>query len=439
MNRLLLHLCGTLAFCLAFACGGLQARTLTGPEVVQQLNQAYASTPERCVGNRPAYYCSGVMSKPILSDDPQPFWRHGPDAIGHGAERFDFLRRDVLPGSTVGEHGYLFSNRFTAIGQGKDYLVVGDDGMNRPPELRVRNWEEAAPLQLPLIALFHRRTAAGLAAALRDQRSYFEATGQWLPIVRWSPDDESGPLFGFDEREQSYSGYQVAERLNQRYADTTTTCRDGRSAIYCRGVLVRGIDYSEDFHSWDPSPGSVIRDGISFSYVGADIGVDELYQNQGLIFHELGRPSAFAVKFRCAYPHNAQTSLTDYSCRATCASENITSVAAWRASRYPANPSESCAFGDTPQEIQLNADVRHGYSWTPTRNELVFAAWPPGIPSELPIEAFYWVVGTSGLTGARFVQHDYLTVTGRFMPVVRVELTATAGSKFVYDPADQNY
>lgn len=435
MSNLLLQGCGRLALCLAFALGPLQAHALNGPEVAQRLNQAHISTPERCVGNRAAYHCSGVMAKQVLPGDPQPFWSHGPDAIARGAERFDYLRSDVAAGPLVQDSGYILADRFTAIGQNKDYQLQGDDGMNRPPELLVVNWGAAAPALLPVQALYY-RSLAGLKLALRDQLDWFEATGEWLPVLRFDPGASPGQQFGFNQRDQLYGGYQVAERINRRFADTADTCPDGRSALYCNGVIIRGTGYGTGFHSWNPSPNSVSRDGVSFSYVRSDVGTVGVVGNEGLIFHELGRPAAHSVRFRCAYPANAGTSSIPNSCRASCKSENITTVAAWRA-KYNASPGASCTFLDTPAEFQLNTDVRVGQGWANGHNELIIGAWPQDIPTQLPIEAVFWE--GPGLTGARYIQNDFLQETGRFMPIVRVDLGAPAGAKFVYVPADQSY
>ncbi|MFD2644638.1 hypothetical protein [Pseudomonas japonica] len=435
MSKFLLHLCGTLSLCLLLGLGGLQAHALSGPEVAQRLNQAYVSTPDRCVNNRAAYYCSGVMFKQTLATDPVPFWSHGPDAIGRGAERFDFLRSDITPGPLAQDSGYIFADRFTAIGQDKDYQLQGDDGMNRPPELLVLNWAALPPTLLPVQALYY-RSMAGLKLALRNQLDWFEATGDWLPVLRFDAAGSPGQQFGFELRDQLYYGYQVADRINRRFADTASTCPGGRSALYCNGVIIRGTGFGAAFHSWNPSPNSVSRDGVSFTLVRSDVGTTGVVGTEGLIFHELGRPAAHSVRFRCAYPANAGTSTIPNSCRASCKSENITTVAAWRA-KYNSGPGGSCTFLDTPAEIQLNTDVRVGQSWANGHNELIIGAWPQDIPSQLPIEAFFWE-GGSGLNGARYIQNDFLQETVRFMPIVRVDLSA-AGAKFVYVPADQSY
>ncbi|WP_110972480.1 hypothetical protein [Pseudomonas huaxiensis] len=399
------------------------------------------------------------MAKQVLPSDPQPFWTHGPDAVARGAERFDYLRRDIpIPGLVQG-NGYLFADRFTAISQEKDYQLIGNDGMDRPAELLVRNWAATAPAQLPILALYHRRTAEGLRAALRDQNTYFKATGNWLPVLRMATAADQGQSFGFDASEQLYSGYQVADRLNRRYADAASTCYDGRSAIHCNGVFIRGTGAGPTFHAWNPSPNSVGRDGVSFAWVRADNGV-QVVASPGLIFHELDKPSTHSVRFRCAYPANAGTSVIPNSCRASCTSQNISTVASWQAI-YSSNPGASCTFGDTPAEIQLNTDVRKGQAWAAGHTELIIGAWPQNIPNELPIEAFFYVqstsllsegrhpmegssdgftyVGSAGLTGAQYIQNDYFKVTGRFMPIVRVDLTAPLGSRFLYYPQDQGF
>ena len=437
MPGFMLQLCGALSLCLSLGLGALPAQAISGPETAQRFNQAYVSTPEHCVDHYPAYYCSGVMVKQVLASDPSPFWSHGPDAVARGAERFDYLRLDVATAPLLQASGYLFSDRFTASGLGKDYQLVGDDGMNRPPELLVRNWGAVAPEQLPVEAIYHRRTPEGLRAALSDQYAWFKATGNWLPVLRLDVADSNAQPLGFDGREQLYSGYQIADRINRRYADTKSTCLDNKSALHCNGVFIRGTGYGANFHSWNPSPNSVGRDGVSFAWVRADNGVRNV-GSPGLIFHELGKKSDHQVRFRCAYPANAGTSQISNSCRGACTAQNITTVAGWRAS-YGGAPGASCTFGDTPAEIQLNTDVRVGQSWATGHTELIIGAWDQNIPTELPIEAFFYVPAANSLPGARYIQNDYFKVTGRFMPILRVDLNAPMGSKFMFIPEDQSF
>ncbi|WP_288376878.1 hypothetical protein [uncultured Pseudomonas sp.] len=416
------------------------AWALTGPELAVALNQSYQSGALRCAGNRPAYFCSGVLVRQQPANAPLPFWTHGPEAIGQGAERFSWLRHDVGGMSVSEPSGYIFSNRFEAMAQGKDYSVQGDDGGTRPGELRVVNWDTSLPERLAVVAVYYNRgDINGLLAAQRDQRAYHEAVGVWLPVLRLDPALPQSAVFGFDSREQLYRGYQVADRLNLRYADTAASCYDASPSYNCNGVLIRATGASAGFRSWNPTQNSISRDGVSFTYLRADTGVQRLASNEpGLIFDRLDQPVTHPVRLRCAYPANAGTSGIPNSCRASCLSQGITTVAAWRA-RYAGSAANSCAFSMEPTpnaaQFQLNIDVRASAG---AHNEIIIGAWPQNIPRELPIEAIYYPSGSASLAGAKLIQRDYFQDTGVFMPVVRVNLASGNGQVFTFVAQDQN-
>ncbi|HGM5554846.1 TPA: hypothetical protein ACKP2V_005171, partial [Pseudomonas putida] len=46
----------------------------TGPEVARLLNTRYQNTTAECVGNHPAYFCSGVLVRG--SPEAGEFWQH---------------------------------------------------------------------------------------------------------------------------------------------------------------------------------------------------------------------------------------------------------------------------------------------------------------------------------------------------------------------------
>lgn len=418
----------------------LPASALNGPEAARLLNQAYQATPDRCLDEFPAYYCSGVMVKQVRPEDPEPFWTHSPEAVARGAELFDYLRRDIVGTPLAQPSGYLFSDRLTAIGQEKDYELVGDDGMHRPPQLLVRNWDGVAPERLPVLGVFHVAGQPGsLEAALRDQLAYFQATGQWLPVLRLQPDDSQGQLFGFDPREQLYGGYQVADRLNRRYADTAPACADGSGSYNCNGVLIRGTVPGPE-HSWNPKPNAIADKGVSFSYVRADVGSQIIFYAQGFIFRELQFPVSNPVTLRCAYPGDAGTGPPD-RCRPDCCLKGIKTLADYRA-HYGNNYAWDCSLGPDAQAFHLNTEVRIGQAWAPTKwNEIIIAPWPLDIPLQLPLEAFFynWAQTPAGLPGAQYIQRDYYQETGKFMPVVKIDLTAPPGAVFTYDPLEQGF
>ncbi|MCU1775137.1 hypothetical protein NTD85_26320, partial [Pseudomonas sp. 13B_3.2_Bac1] len=55
----------------------------TGPEVAKLLNTRYQNTTAECVGEHPAYFCSGVLLRG--SAEAGEFWTHNATATQLGA------------------------------------------------------------------------------------------------------------------------------------------------------------------------------------------------------------------------------------------------------------------------------------------------------------------------------------------------------------------
>lgn len=145
----------------------------------------------------------------------------------------------------------------------------------------VRNWAEDEPAKLAIQALYYdKRIPHTLLVAQRGQLAYFHATGVWLPLVRVAPKGSTWE-FGFSQQEQLYNGYEVATRLNVRYAATAMTCPDGRAGYYCNGVLLRTMGLGA-FHVWNPSPNSERIEGVSFSYARRDMQARSLVYPRGV-------------------------------------------------------------------------------------------------------------------------------------------------------------
>jgi len=418
-------------FLILFTIHGAWA--VTGPEVAQLLNARYRLTPSACVGATAVHFCSGVLVRRSQNAPTVGFWKLSADAVASGVERFEYWRLDRAPAVADRPNGFVFTDVFTAIGLGKqlDVLPAASDS-----EALVKNWDDTAPTRIPLQALFYDLGAAGaLRGAQRDQLAYFQATGDWLPVLRLQRDEAQQRLFGFNQSDQLYVGYQVAARLNARYADTSPTCRDGRAAFYCNGVLIRMTDQSTAFHSWNPSPASVRGNGVSFSYLRVDSKVNSLFKVQGFVVREQSAPVGNPMSLRCAFPFDAYTGGNTDSCRdrtALCSELGVVTLAAWL-SRYSGNPHSTCGFNVDPQQFQLSVEVR---THRPDQyyNELIMAVWPQNNPSQLPIESFIY---TSGLAGAQYDQKDYFQVTGRYIPIIRVTLNAAPGQVFVFNPQEQ--
>ncbi|MCD9115835.1 hypothetical protein [Pseudomonas bijieensis] len=320
---------------------------------------------------------------------------------------------------------------------------LGGSWVAQPNQVQVRNWDPQAPAQVPVQALFYDiHGEKGLRVAQSDQKDYYAATGQWLPILRLDLTQPDGLVFGFDLQEQLYVGYQVAERLNKRYFDTAVTCPDGRASFYCNGVILRGTEATTQFHSWNPSPRSNNINGVSASYVRADALMMLPAWPQGLLFKALAAPTIQALTPRCLYPFDGFTGALTEACtgRMLCTALGVYSVADWLY-WYSTTPYNSCSFDTSAQMGQVVMDIRRTlphpeYSW----NELVLAPWEQDIPEKLPVDALFY--GTAynagdGRGGARYIQDDYYRQTGRFWPIVHLRLNATDGQIFSFMPDDQ--
>ncbi len=322
--------------------------------------------------------------------------------------------------------------------------LMGAAWSSQPNQLMIRNWDADRPAQLPLQGLFYDVTqTSALLGAQKDQRDYFNATGDWLPILRMDLHQGPDKVFGFNQQDQLYIGYQVASKLNARYADTDVSCRGNTAAFYCNGVLIRATDVSTAFHSWNPSPQSVNGNGVSFTYVRADTRITKVYKPQGFIIRESAAPTGKPLTVRCLYPFDAGTAGSADICRThggLCSELGITTKEAWVA-RYRTTPTRSCAFDTDVDHFQLATTVRPDATDPLGWNELITAAWTEERPEQLPLEAI--TINTpvhqtgDGVAGARYIQRDYFQVTGRFVPIVRVRLNATTEPIFSYDPQDQ--
>jgi hypothetical protein len=322
---------------------------------------------------------------------------------------------------------------------------IDDSWSIRPTQVQVRNWDANAPRQLPILGLFYDVTQKGaLLAAQKDQHDFFKATGDWLPILRMNLNHPDG-VFGFNQQDQLYIGYQVAAQLNARYMNTSPTCQGGKTAFYCNGVLLRGTQASSAFHMWNPSPGSVANNGVSFTYLRKDAGLSKPVYQQGFIIRESFAPASIPLTVRCAYPFDGATSVaTQDTCRLRsqmCDELGITSVQAW-VNRYAANPRSSCAFNIDPAQFQLNIDVRPSVPSGDGWNEVMIQTWPQNIPLQIPLQVFYYSLkghySSNGFLQAQFGQRDYFQTTERFLPVVKLDLEASNGQVFSYNPDDQN-
>jgi hypothetical protein len=181
----------------------------------------------------------------------------------------------------------------------------------KPMEVLVETWDESKPEKLPIEALFYEASApTKLADAQKFQRDYYLATSLYVPIVKLNLTAPDRNVFSFSTLDQVY-GQVVAEQLNARFSNVSNDC-SGNAAYFCNGIMIRTTKATPKYHAWDPSSGSILRDGVSFSFLRKDVKMKNLYnsEKQGFIFKATNfaiKSSAEPITVRCAFPADGAT------------------------------------------------------------------------------------------------------------------------------------
>ncbi len=431
------------------ALGLAPAWASTGADVATLINQRYQSDPDSCYVSQPAYACSGVMMR-FVPDGSASFWQLDAGETSSGTAMLNFVRRDQALPKDRGTTGFVLATLPDALANDRDYALrcgCPPPGQQlpacgscpvEPTSVGVSAWDTAKPAALAVQAIFYDAAVAGtLAQALQYQKQYFDATQQWVPVLRVAFDENGATSFGFDQRSQLDWGYRVAQDLDGRFFDTGVQCPGAKPAYYCNGVLIRSTGYGDTFHSWNPSPTSVARNGVSFSYVRTD-NMKTVVVGPGMIMNGLQAPTAYPLTVRCAFPTNAITNSRSDSCNTgsdarLCDARGIVTASQWTTA-YGTDSDNACGLAPTQAQFDVMVQLRQMAAFaTAAHDELVIAAWPQDIPTQLPLQAFYYSTESTKV-GAQTIQQDYLRTTGQFMPVMQVDLSQPSGKVFVYDP-----
>jgi hypothetical protein len=259
-------------------------------------------------------------------------------------------------------------------------------------------------------------------------------------------------------------GAEVATELTTQYKDKRADCgTSNRPAFLCTGVLFRGTTASPAYHSWNPSPGSQQRGGVSFSFLRADSKFNRLaygYTN-GLIFkpYVLAGTGKLNPEVLCAFPVDAWTDgRVNKGCGAhsqfpsvsgPCQAQGITTAQQWAThfNTPSANKNtHSCGFDVSGNgngtavsfTVDLAARALIPNESFSQNDELILATWAQmENPTPLPIQAFFYLPG--GLAGAQHDQKDYYAQAGTVIPIIAMTLPATAANDatFIYREQDQ--
>lgn len=261
-------------------------------------------------------------------------------------------------------------------------------------------------------------------------------------------------------------GEQALQLLQRWYNDTTVDCGSGDKPAYlCSGVWLRLTTTSLAYFPWDPSPGAIIKGGLSFAWLRQDqtfTGVVVPAQN-GLLFYPNDEAPAgkYPVETLCTFPRDANTwdreklqgcgpSRINPAITAPCQALGVLTAEEW-VKRYGGN-TPLCGWdlrptAQTPSQWFNASMLAHQSAPDPVwamNNELIVTTWKTGSGARLPLVAFFYL--GDGLadefaarTNAWVDQTRYYREFGQALPIIRVALPKTRDQAvtFTYAAADQ--
>ncbi|HFK7187798.1 hypothetical protein [Serratia odorifera] len=251
----------------------------------------------------------------------------------------------------------------------------------------------------------------------------------------------------------------IADILTEQYHSTVKDCGDEQSpAFLCSGVLMRGTRPGVDF--WKLNPSSIKNKGVSFSYLRKDAKFNNTFASaNGFILYpgKMTPAESEQVSVLCSYALDANTwgrqgnycgspptpekgqSCQDFGVfTAHQLNKAIVRRTAWGVCAFDVRPTAkkpADAFYQT-----LLAMPYHGNGLY--YNEIIVKPWDENNPQAIPVEALFYLNG-AGLINAQQDQRSYKKATGKFLPIVKVELPQgisvqhATDALFSYEPKDQ--
>lgn len=248
----------------------------------------------------------------------------------------------------------------------------------------------------------------------------------------------------------------TADDLNANYSKIVNNCGSNkRPAFLCSGVMIRFTGYTTDHNAWDPSPGSIQRQGVSFTYIRKDIPARLGFGGKlsGIIYYS--NTQAPAGKSRpeitCAFPTDAWTDGRHDSCGRPDSNRRcqnvwtdngpITTAENWYknyislggdenhkqqyqcafdmeigsldTNAQPANTAD--LFNENLRAIRMYPNIGSGY------NQIIVK--PLTDAKSMPIQAFFYLNTNMNIGGREAMQmrDDYYYKTGIYLPLIRVE------------------
>ncbi|EDP57794.1 hypothetical protein [Vibrio sp. AND4] len=246
---------------------------------------------------------------------------------------------------------------------------------------------------------------------------------------------------------ENQTGLETAAYLNKAYNDTRKDCGSKTApAFLCSGVTFRGGEASPAFKVWNPSPASQESGGVSFSYIRKDAKYEKLAYGytSGFILYPIyfSPKEKIDLDYLCSFPIDAATNNRgDKGCGAhranpdvskKCSEQNITTAEQWRTHWSKNGNWGQCGFdiSEASKEVDTSARFYQSLRATQlidnsrvTQNEIRIATWYQNIGNVLPIQAFFYLSGsTPGKLDAQYYQEDFYQTEGIWVPIIEFDL-----------------
>ncbi|MET0847829.1 MAG: halovibrin HvnC [Pseudomonas sp.] len=248
-------------------------------------------------------------------------------------------------------------------------------------------------------------------------------------------------------QQTALDGYATAAKLQALFNDTRADCGGpSRPAFLCSGIMGRATVKSTAYKVWNPSPSSVTRGGVSWSWVRRDSSFRTFYYNNGYFVYPIfDSPSdKIDIDVFCMFPMNAGTvGRSENGCGAMtsqpltsrpCHLSGITTAQQWL-NNYRTNNAQ-CGFnvretsaGDHSASAYIEgvrAMALLGATSFQGWNEVVSGIWPQNIHRAVPLWTFFYT--GSGLPDAQYNQLDFYNASGGIVaPIIRVTMPTVQG------------
>ena len=265
---------------------------------------------------------------------------------------------------------------------------------------------------------------------------------------------------------QAGVGEDTARQLESYYNATFEYCKaPDRPAYLCSGLMIRGTSTSDKYFSWEPSPGTVVRGGVPFSYLRRDTKFRSAWGIKGFILTPTDYKTwgmSTLPEVLCSFPLDANTAMrNDKGCgdnidtpeeEKSCESLNITTAEQWVDNFKSVNEVETkqCGFSQVREEtfqaasnfyasVKAKSLIIDRFFYR--HNEVLLETWKNS--KHLPILAFYFVDGPDvykGWEAAKADQRNWVMNTGHaFTPIIRISFPNTPQEdvRFTYNPQEQ--